>query len=264
MPLLLTPTHPCLSLSLNLSLCRGNGEFKSVTLSPQHSASLSVSRRWVEVFLPGAALVFESFTLLHWIRPHVSMSPRVACCAVIVDQGCIIIFLNNYLGLLIKTRAAGNGRLNALGVPIVLVNLALVVAVIVTSWFATQQSVENSWAEDNSLSVARSMITTEHSLGNATREKQCNEASLQSFEPAHLSPDSGSEGGGGSGGVSPATPGPVPPIVARLEWCGCSLGVGPRDRNAQGAPSLDPSNSADCTSGQDPSREGQAKDVDAV
>lgn len=192
------------------------------------------------------------------------MSSCFACCAVIVDQGCIIIFLNNYLGLLIKARAAGNGRLNALGVPIVLVNLALIVAVIVTSWVATQQSVESSWAEDNTLSVARSMITTEHSLSNATREKQWNEASRQYSDPAHRSPDAGGEGGQGGGGVFRSTAGPVPENVPRLEWCGGSLGVGPRSSIAQGAPSPDPSNSATCTNGKEPSREGRAKEVDAV
>lgn len=76
-------------------------------------------------------------------------------------QGCIVIFFSNFLALLIKVESAGDGRQNALGAIMVVVNVILVVAVITTSWFATQQSVDESREEDTSLAVVQSMMMTD-------------------------------------------------------------------------------------------------------
>lgn len=78
----------------------------------------------------------------------------------------MVIFLSNFLALLIKVDAAGDGRQNALGGLLVAINIGLVVAVIVTSWFATQQSVDDSRDEDNTLNVVTAMITAERLATN--------------------------------------------------------------------------------------------------
>lgn len=83
-------------------------------------------------------------------------------------QGCVVIFLSNFLALLIKVEAAEDKRRDALGALLVALNLFLVAAVIVTSWFATQQSVDDSRADDNTFAVTKAMITAERlSAGKA-------------------------------------------------------------------------------------------------
>lgn len=52
-----------------------------------------------------------------------------------------MIFLSNFLALLIKVDAAGEDQRDTLGGLLVAVNVFLVLAVLVTSWFATQQQV---------------------------------------------------------------------------------------------------------------------------
>lgn len=109
-----------------------------------------------------------------------------ACAAAIAVQGCTIIFLNNYLALLIKAQDAGNGRLDALGVPIVLVNLTLVAAVIVTSYIAMHQTIEETRADDSTISVAMSIITTEYSLENSGQEGE--QGSRKAGQPRSTDP----------------------------------------------------------------------------
>lgn len=55
----------------------------------------------------------------------------------------MVIFLSNFLALLIKMDAAGEGNRSALGGVLVAINVLLVVAVLVTSRFAVQQSVDD-------------------------------------------------------------------------------------------------------------------------
>lgn len=59
-------------------------------------------------------------------------------------QGCVIIFLSNFLALLIKMDAAGEHNRSALGALLVAVNVLLIIAVLFTSWFTTQQTVDDS------------------------------------------------------------------------------------------------------------------------
>ena len=58
-----------------------------------------------------------------------------------LQQGCVVIFLSNFLALLIKVDATGEDNRDAMGGLLVAVSLMLVAAVILTSWFSTQQQV---------------------------------------------------------------------------------------------------------------------------
>lgn len=60
------------------------------------------------------------------------------------SQGCVVIFLSNFLGLLIQVDAAGQDNGNILGGLLVAINVLLALAVLMTSWFATQQQVRRS------------------------------------------------------------------------------------------------------------------------
>lgn len=121
-------------------------------------------------------------------------------------QGCVVIFLSNFLALLIKVDEAGPGRRDTLGGLLVAVNLMLVVAVIATSWFATQQSVEDSRDEEgNPFAVAKTMMTAERLAANDaqqhSREVRIYPAGPRSVD--RLSTVSG-QSGLGSGGVTSA------------------------------------------------------------
>lgn len=73
----------------------------------------------------------------------------------------MIIFLSNFLALLIKADAAGEDRREALGGLLVAINLGLILAVILTSWFATTQSVADSRADDNTFALTKTIATNE-------------------------------------------------------------------------------------------------------
>lgn len=91
-----------------------------------------------------------------------------------------MIFLSNFLALLVKVDAAGSGRRDVLGALIVAVNVVLVGAVIVTSWFTTQQSVDDSRGEDNSFALAKSMVTAERLAANSVRTRRDRELTIAS------------------------------------------------------------------------------------
>lgn len=71
----------------------------------------------------------------------------------------MVIFLSNFLALLIKVDAAGEGNRAALGGILIAVNVLLILAVLATSWFATQQSVDDSNDEESSIGLAKTMLT---------------------------------------------------------------------------------------------------------
>lgn len=77
----------------------------------------------------------------------------------------MIIFLSNFLALLIKVDAGEAGNRDVFGGFMVAVNVMLVLAVLVTSWFATQQSVDYSRdgdeAGESSLAAAKTRVTAE-------------------------------------------------------------------------------------------------------
>lgn len=83
-------------------------------------------------------------------------------------QGCIVIFLSNFLALLIRVEAAEEERQETLGGLLIGVNLVLVIAVLVTTWFSTQQMVEGAREGEDSVgvSVAKTMLTAERLAAN--------------------------------------------------------------------------------------------------
>ena len=87
-------------------------------------------------------------------------------------QGCVIIFLSNFLALLIKVDAAGEENRAAFGGLLVAINVLLVLAVLVASWFATQQSVDDHREEENSFTVAKTMLTAERYAADSTRHSR--------------------------------------------------------------------------------------------
>ena len=76
----------------------------------------------------------------------------------------------------------------AFGVLLIAVNVMLVLAVLVTSWFATQQTVNDSREDENSFAIAKTMLTAEIYAARSTR--------LTCFESALTSPTSSSTGPG--------------------------------------------------------------------
>ena len=76
--------------------------------------------------------------------------------------------MSNFLALLIKVDAGEEGNRAAFGTILVAVNVFLVLAVLASSWFATQQSVDDSREEENPLTIAKTMLTAEqHGDSNA-------------------------------------------------------------------------------------------------
>lgn len=71
----------------------------------------------------------------------------------------MVIFLSNFLALLIKVDAAGEGNRAGLGGILIAVNMGLIVGVLATSWFATQQAVDDSHDEETSIGLAKTMLT---------------------------------------------------------------------------------------------------------
>lgn len=84
-------------------------------------------------------------------------------------QGCVVIFLSNFLALLIKVDAAGEENRAALGGILIAMNVLLILAVLATSWFATQQSVDDHREEETSLTLAKTMLTFEQRTADTAR-----------------------------------------------------------------------------------------------
>lgn len=125
----------------------------------------------------------------------------------------MIIFLTNFLALLIKVDAAGEDNRSTLGGVLVAVNVLLAFVVISTSWFAVQQSVDDSRSKDNDFNVAMAMFAAERGASQiirSTRELSTTDSSAR-FSATHEIPplapsgnrrDAGSSrSAGGSGGV---------------------------------------------------------------
>lgn len=127
-------------------------------------------------------------------------------------QGCVIIFLSNFLALLIKVDAGKERNRAAFGVLLIAVNVMLVLAVLVTSWFATQQTVDDSREDENAFTVAKTMLTAEQYAARSARLTRVGSATMSStssaagldFHPAGraafgLDASEGLEGDGASG-----------------------------------------------------------------
>lgn len=69
----------------------------------------------------------------------------------------MVIFLSNFLALLIKGDAAGESNRDMLGGLVVAVNIVLILAVLFTTWFSTQQQVDDSRDNENIFTTAKTM-----------------------------------------------------------------------------------------------------------
>lgn len=83
---------------------------------------------------------------------------------------------------MIKVDAAGEGNRAALGGILIAVNVLLILAVLSTSWFATQQMVDDNRNEENSLALAKTMLTFEQRVADDAKvvrgKKQTPESSM--------------------------------------------------------------------------------------
>lgn len=69
----------------------------------------------------------------------------------------MVIFLSNFLALLIRVRAAGEDNRAVLAAILVVVNVFLFLAVVAATWFSTQQTVDNLRDGTDVLAVASSV-----------------------------------------------------------------------------------------------------------
>ena len=84
-------------------------------------------------------------------------------------QGCVIIFLTNFLALLIKVDAAGEDSRSALGGLLVAVNVLLALAVLSASCCSMWQSLEYARDDHNAYTEAKAMITADQGAANIIR-----------------------------------------------------------------------------------------------
>lgn len=88
-------------------------------------------------------------------------------------QGCVVIFLSNFLALLIKVDAAGGGHRDVLGGVLVAINVLLFVTVVFATWFATHQAVVETRDGETALGVAGAVLTFEkHAAASARFTRQ--------------------------------------------------------------------------------------------
>eukprot|EP00752_Nemacystus_decipiens_P006743 g6060.t1 len=98
---------------------------------------------------------FASLLGFELLRPH--LDPMDSW---LYRLGCVVIFLSNFLALLIKVHSAEDQQ-TLLGVILVAVNVLLFLAVLLATWFATQQAVDDHRAGENTVALAGSMLTFE-------------------------------------------------------------------------------------------------------
>lgn len=96
-----------------------------------------------------------------------------------------MIFLSNFLALLVKVDAAGEGRRETLGGIMVALNVFLVIAVIFTSWMATQQSVEDFRENEDTLAMTTTMLTAERATANYQRTARSRNQDASMILPVH-------------------------------------------------------------------------------
>ena len=117
---------------------------------------------------PGAPCLDEDVT--YQTRPTgVHLRWRPPLMSETNSQGCVVIFLSNFLALLIKVDAAGRGNREILGGILVAVNVLLFVAVVFATWFATHQAIADTRDGAEALGVARAVLTFEKRAAASAR-----------------------------------------------------------------------------------------------
>ena len=101
----------------------------------------------------------------------------------------MVIFLSNFLALLIKVDTAGEGNGENLGALLVTVNVMLVVAVILTSWFSTQQQADEAKDDENTFNMAMEMVSADRL--SAEHERLARETAVNPLNTAGTSRRSG-------------------------------------------------------------------------
>lgn len=100
----------------------------------------------------------------------------------------MIIFLSNFLALLIKVDAGEVNNRNVFGALLVAINVLLVLAVLVTSWFATQQSVDDHREGETTFNMAQTMLTAEQYAASGARLKGSGRVSRSRTSSASVRP----------------------------------------------------------------------------
>eukprot|EP00903_Cladosiphon_okamuranus_P020453 g18773.t1 len=105
-----------------------------------------------------AACIFAFLSLVGFelLRPHLDPADSW-----LYRLGCMIIFLTNFLALLIKVDSSSEGSRDVFAGILVAINVMLILAVLATSWFATQQSVDDHMEGETAFNVAVDMLTFE-------------------------------------------------------------------------------------------------------
>lgn len=103
-------------------------------------------------------------------------------------QGCVVIFLSNFLALLVKVNATGEGNQETLGGLMVAVNILLVLAVLCTSWFSAQQTVDDSRGNDSVFATAKDMVTIDRLSSTTVLVSQDPTASESSAASSSVGP----------------------------------------------------------------------------
>lgn len=105
-----------------------------------------------------------------------------------------------------KVDAAGESNRSILGGILIAVNVLLVVAVLASTWFATQQTVDDNREGENAFAVAKAMLTHEQVVAQSKRLEREESAQRDTGRrEARVGGNSGGIGagrlGGGSGGI---------------------------------------------------------------
>lgn len=87
----------------------------------------------------------------------------------------MIIFLTNFLALLIKVDSAGEGSRDVFAGILVAINVLLIVAVLLASWFSTQQSVDDHREGETAFNVAGNMLTFEQLAAKSAHRQRSRE-----------------------------------------------------------------------------------------
>ncbi len=98
----------------------------------------------------------------------------------------MVIFLSNFLALLIKVDSGG-GQQTFLGAILVVVNVLLFLAVVLATWFATQQAVDDHRQGESAAAVAGTMLTFElraAASSRSMREAAASSRSMRELEEA--------------------------------------------------------------------------------
>eukprot|EP00903_Cladosiphon_okamuranus_P012164 g11411.t1 len=164
------------------------------------------------IFAFGSLLGFEL------LRPHLDDADSW-----LYRLGCVVIFLSNFVALLIKVDAAGDENGEVLGAIMIAVNVLLIVAVLSASWFATQQMVDDQRDGESAFAVARTMLTHEQQVADSMRIERAEGVRRASS----VAGTAGAAAGGPDGGLSGASSSSMGTQLLRAAG-------GPRDNGSVG------------------------------